>query len=71
MKQYPCPKAESEVCRHGGNKYYNYGFCQGTASYCRLANRWVSDLKECPLIEEYGTGYGDTSRAGQDRGEDG
>ena len=27
---------------------YNYGFVSGTASYCRLVKKWVSDLEYCP-----------------------
>ena len=44
-----------DSCRHGGTKYFNYGFVQGTAGYCYLARRWVTQttalcntLKECP-----------------------
>jgi len=48
MKKYPCPLAKDKYCKHGGNKRYNYGFVSGTASYCRLVKKWVSDLKVCP-----------------------
>jgi hypothetical protein len=51
-RQYPCYKSETKMCKYGGNKYYNYGFVQGMASYCRKVKKWVADLKSCPLIED-------------------
>jgi len=48
MKEYPCEMSKTKLCRFGGTKHYNYGFVRGTASYCRLAKKWVSDMKECP-----------------------
>ena len=48
-KEYPCELSKTKMCKHGGNKYYNYGFVQGMASYCQIAKRWVVDLNECPL----------------------
>jgi len=48
MKAY-CPLIKNNLCRYGGNKRYNYGIvASGTASYCRLAKKWVHDLKTCP-----------------------
>lgn len=49
IKEYPCKKSKSGLCEYGGNKFYNYGFLQGSASYCRKAKAWVADI-ECPLI---------------------
>jgi hypothetical protein len=48
MKKYPCSISVSKFCEYGGNKRYNYGFCNGTASYCRLIKKWISDIKKCP-----------------------
>lgn len=55
MKKYPCFLADSNsyppcsiVCEYGGNKSYNYGFCSGMASYCRLIKKWVGDFEKCP-----------------------
>ena len=43
-------KLSEHNCKYGGNKYYNFGFVQGVASYCRYAKRWVADLNnKCPL----------------------
>lgn len=50
MKAY-CPLINNDLCQYGGNKRYNYGIvATGTASYCRLAKKWVHDLKSCPKI---------------------
>ena len=46
-KVYPCPLSE-KGCIYAGNKTYNYGFCNGTASYCFLKDKFISKLKECP-----------------------
>ena len=35
-------------CKHKINKTYNYGFSQGTASYCKKYKKWISDMKKCP-----------------------
>ena len=48
MEEYPCKLSELGTCQHGGNKPYYYGFVSGTASYCRLVEQWVADLKKCP-----------------------
>ncbi len=44
----PCSLSKTGECKHGGNKYYNYGFLQGTGAFCRLEKKWVCDLKQCP-----------------------
>ena len=49
MKEYPCPISLTHQCKYGGNKRYNFGFMSGTASYCYRDNKWVSDLKKCPI----------------------
>ena len=51
MKTYPCPLAANKMCRDGGNKLYDYGFTNGTASYCRYVNKWLSMLTVCPLTD--------------------
>lgn len=48
MKEYLCKLSDTR-CKYGGNKYYNYEFVQGTSEYCRLVNKWICDLKTCPL----------------------
>lgn len=49
-KKYPCPLSISGNCEFAGNKFYNYGFVNGSANYCRhkLEKRFVSDIKVCP-----------------------
>jgi len=47
--QYRCKYGDIGYCEHGGTKRYNYGFQSGTASYCYLVKKWVSDIKDCPL----------------------
>ena len=51
-KKYYCSlsQADDKLCKHGGNKRYNYGFASGTAGYCRLEKKWTSDLEKCPLL---------------------
>ena len=46
---YPCSYHPENACKYGGNKYYDYGFCGGTAEYCRYAKQWVESLEKCPL----------------------
>ena len=48
MKEFICSLSKTKQCKYGGNKVYNYGFVSGTASYCRLVKKWVSDLEYCP-----------------------
>ena len=43
---------DKDRCPYTGNKYYNYGFVQGTAGYCYYSKQWVSDITNCPL-EDY------------------
>ena len=50
----PCPLSPTGYCKHGGNKRFNYGFMNGTASYCRKVKKWIyNNFKgrsiECPL----------------------
>ena len=49
-KEYPCYKSKTGKCIFGGNKNYNYGFVRGMTLYCRKVKKWVSSLKECPLV---------------------
>jgi hypothetical protein len=49
METYPCVLSPIKSCRHGGNKRYNYGFCSGTAGYCRLIKQWLCDIQRCPM----------------------
>ena len=51
MKKFPCPLVK-KLCEHGGNKRYNFGFLSGTAGYCRLVDKWTSDLDQCPFLPE-------------------
>jgi len=48
-KEYPCELAKNRNCNYGGNKYYNYGFLQGIAQYCRKSKTWIANIKICPL----------------------
>ena len=48
MRKYPCKLCKTKDCEHAGNRYYNYGFVQGTANYCRLEKRFIADMKLCP-----------------------
>jgi hypothetical protein len=47
-KEYPCKFSPTGMCKHGGNKHYNYGFVSGTAEYCHLAKIWTSKISKCP-----------------------
>jgi hypothetical protein len=49
MKKYYCSLSIDNQCQYGGNKTYDYGFLTGTGEYCRVVNKWVMYLKECPL----------------------
>lgn len=44
-KLYPCEKGIQ--CEYSGNKYYNYGFLQGTANYCRKYNQFTNGKLIC------------------------
>jgi len=43
------PEGKCYICKHGGNKRYNYGFCSLMALYCRENKQLLSDMKVCPL----------------------
>lgn len=60
---FPCPLSPSGVCRHGGNKHFNYEFMSGTSSYCRKSDKWVHDLASCPIANAKGDVKGETSDA--------
>ena len=48
-----CKLSKIGICKHAGNKYYNYGFIQGTAAFCKKEKGWIADLKKCPLEDKY------------------
>jgi hypothetical protein len=48
MKEYPCYLSKTKICIYGGNKYYNFGFLQGTSSFCRLVKKFCDKLNKCP-----------------------
>jgi hypothetical protein len=50
-KEYHCKLSNDGFCRYGGNKPYNYGFTNGSAGYCYKSRKWISDMRECPLVE--------------------
>ena len=52
MKKYNCRLSKTKTCEYAGNRYYNYGFVQGTANYCRLEKRWTADIKKCSKKSE-------------------
>ena len=49
MKNY-CTKPNGLIvlCKHGGNKVYNYGFMLGMTGYCQLAKKYIHEMKACP-----------------------
>ena len=48
MKKPDCRLSKTKTCEHAGNRYYNYGFVQGTANYCCFDKKWTADMKKCP-----------------------
>ena len=53
--KYNCPRAyrgNGGGCVYGGNKRFNYGFVSGTASYCRLNNKFLDAFSGCPKDEQ-------------------
>ena len=59
MKEYQCDLSKTGMCRYGGNKQFNYGFCNGTHSYCfhprqktPLYNSLTGKIIRCPLLQQ-------------------
>ena len=48
MKKPDCRLSKTKTCEYAGNRYYNYGFVQGTANYCYFDKKWTADMKKCP-----------------------
>jgi hypothetical protein len=61
-KRYPCDLAPDGMCKYGGNKVYNYGFVQGTESFCRHSKKLTTDIESCPLKDA------DTGKEGVNNG---
>lgn len=52
-KRYLCSKSKDDdrKCEFGGLKTYRNGFMNGTAGYCWMKKKWISDLTVCPKTE--------------------
>ena len=60
-KEYPCPLADGEMCKYGGNKRFDYGFMRGSSSFCHHPRqmRFTDYMETCPIAPKPSEHSGD------------